>query len=82
MPSKTVITFLHDPYEESQSSSGKAMALFSCDNTDDSLQNQAKVATSLDISVALYFKIKKNADHHDAHNITSFKLNDVCNKVT
>ena len=46
------------------------MALFSCGGTDDSLQNQAKIAESLDFSVALDFKIKKNADHHDAHSIT------------
>jgi len=36
-----------------------------CDDIDDGLQNQAQVAKSLDISVALYFKVKKNADHHD-----------------
>jgi hypothetical protein len=41
------------------------MPLFSCDDIDDSLQNQAKVAKCLDILVALYFKVKKNADHHD-----------------
>jgi len=41
------------------------MPLFSCDDKDDGLQNQAQVAKSLDISVALYFKVKKNADHHD-----------------
>jgi len=45
-------------------------ALFSYDDTGDGLQNQAKVAKSLDFSVALDFKIKKNADHHDAHSIT------------
>ena len=65
MPSKNVIKFRHDPYKESQSFSGKVMPLFSCDDIDDSLQNQAQVAKSLDISVALYFKVKKNADHHD-----------------
>jgi hypothetical protein len=42
-------------------------ALFSCDDTDDSSQNQAKIAESLDFSVALYFQVKKNADHHDTH---------------
>jgi hypothetical protein len=41
------------------------MPLFSCGDID-GLQNQAQVAKSLDISVALYFKVKKNADHHDA----------------
>jgi hypothetical protein len=41
------------------------MPVFSCDDTDDGLQNQAQVATSFDISVALYFKAKKNADHHN-----------------
>jgi hypothetical protein len=41
------------------------MPLFSCDDIDDGLQNQAQVVKPLDISVALYFKVKKNADHHD-----------------
>jgi len=41
------------------------MPVFSSDDMDDGLQNQAQVAKSLDISVALYFKVKKNADHHD-----------------
>jgi len=41
------------------------MAHFSCDDTDNSSQNQAKIAESLDFSVALCFKIKKNAAHHD-----------------
>jgi len=41
------------------------MPVFSCDDMDDGLQNQAQVATSLDISVALYFKVKKHADHHN-----------------
>jgi len=41
------------------------MPLFGCDDIDDGLQNQAQVAKSLDISVALYFKVKRNADHHD-----------------
>jgi len=41
------------------------MALFSCDDTDDSSHNQAKIAESLDFSVALYIKVNKNDDHHD-----------------
>jgi len=48
-----------------QSLSGKVMGHFSCDDTDDGLQNQAKIAESLDRSVALCFKVKKNADHQD-----------------
>ena len=43
----------------------KVMPPFSCDDIDDGLQNQAQVAKSLDTSVTLYFKVKKNADHHD-----------------
>jgi len=39
------------------------MPVFSCDDMDDGLQNQVQVAKTLDISVALYFKVKKNADH-------------------
>jgi hypothetical protein len=35
------------------------MPLFSCADIDDGLQNQAQVAKSLDISLALYFKVKK-----------------------
>lgn len=65
MSSKNAVTFWQDPYEEMQSLSGKVMALFSCDDTDDSSQNQAKIAESLDFSVAPCFKIKKNADHRD-----------------
>jgi len=41
------------------------MPVFIFDDIDDGLQNQAQVTKSLDISVALYFKVKKNADHHD-----------------
>jgi len=41
------------------------MPVFIFDDIDDGLQNQAQVTKSLDISVALYFKVKKNADYHD-----------------
>jgi len=41
------------------------VALFNCDDPDDGLQNQAKIAESLDFSVALCFKMKKIADHYD-----------------
>jgi uncharacterized UPF0160 family protein len=63
------------------------MALFSCDDIDDGLQNQAQVAKSLDFSVAIYFiKIKKSADHHDTQEYHTAlhlsKQNDVCNTVT
>lgn len=64
MPSKNAIKFWHDPYKESQSFTDKFTPLFSCDDIDDGLQNQAQVVKSLDFSVALYFKVKKNADHH------------------
>jgi len=43
------------------------MALLSCGDTDDSSQKQAKIAESLDFSVALYVKVNKNDDHHDTH---------------
>jgi len=46
------------------------MAFSSCDDTDDGLQKQAKISESLDFSVAPFFKIKKNADHHDTLGIT------------
>ena len=65
MPSKNAIKFWHDPDKESQTFTDKAMPVFSSDDMDDGLQNQAQVAKSLDISVALYFKVKRNADHHD-----------------
>jgi len=48
MPSKNGITFWHVPYKESQSISGKVMADFSCDDTDDGSQIQAKIAESFD----------------------------------
>jgi hypothetical protein len=32
---------------------------------DDGLQTQSKIVECLDFSVALCFKVKKNADHHD-----------------
>jgi len=41
------------------------MALLSCGGTDDSSQKQAKIAESLDFSVALYIKVNKNDDYHD-----------------
>jgi len=66
MQNKNSIKFWHDLYKGSQSFTGKVDAsLQLCDDIDDGLQNQAQVAKSLDISVALYFKVKKNADHHD-----------------
>jgi hypothetical protein len=43
------------------------MSVFSCDDVRDGLQNQDQVAKSFVFSVALYFKVKKNTDHHDTH---------------
>jgi len=64
-PSKNSITFWHDPDKELESFTDKVIPVFSCNDIDDGLQNQAQVAKSLYISVALYFKVKKNADDHD-----------------